>query len=400
LFIALRLIGLRLFIKYLYVIDQIMSFIHLTARRFQFLTADSVYVSNLAEQFNRILGKDYLLVVGNKSVEQFSGINVLNLNLKVLGRSVWLYFWPPYVYCFFWLPYFLIFKRKLTQEDTVFSSDNNLLSLLIFWKKILRLKFKICSDWHMLFNNWKDNYVAKNSDYLIATSIKLKKLLLGQKGVKEENILTVYGGVNLDEFKPRDQVKLKQELGLPLAAKLIGYIGLFKTMGMEKGIKTMIESLNFLDDQVRMVFVGGKEEEILGYQTLAKNLKLSEKCVFVGRQPYEKMALYEQAMDVLVIPYPDLPHFRLYGFPMKVYEYMAAKKPIVYSKLDLTEEVLTDSGFTFKPDNPDDLAKTLNYVLAEGNRLEVEKKISLAFSKVFDYTWAKKAERIINFLKK
>ena len=71
----------------------------------------------------------------------------------------------------------------------------------------------------------------------------------------------------------------------------------------------------------------------------------------------KKWFFYEQASDALVIPYPDKPHFRLYGFPMKVYEYMASQRPIIYSKLELVEEVLSDCGYGFTPDDPIDLAE-------------------------------------------
>jgi glycosyltransferase involved in cell wall biosynthesis len=98
-----------------------------------------------------------------------------------------------------------------------------------------------------------------------------------------------------------------------------------------------------------------------------------------------------------VIPYPDQPHFRNYGFPMKVYEYMAAKRPIIYSQLELTEEILSDCGFTFTPDDPEDLAKTIKYVFE--NKAEAQKKVELANNKLKDLTWDKKAEKIINIIK-
>ena len=87
------------------------------------------------------------------------------------------------------------------------------------------------------------------------------------------------------------------------------------------------------------------------------------------------MALYEQASDVLVIPYPDKPHFRLYGFPMKVYEYMASQRPIVYSKLELAEEVLPDCGYGFVPDDPNDLVEKIKRPLAR--KMLIKKKKSL-----------------------
>ena len=44
---------------------------------------------------------------------------------------------------------------------------------------------------------------------------------------------------------------------------------------------------------------------------------------------------------------------------MKVYEYMASQRPIVYSKLELAEEVLSDCGYGFAPDDPKDLAEKI-----------------------------------------
>lgn len=371
-----------------------MKLFQITTKKFQALSADNVYILNLAGQFNDLLKSDYSIVVANKDAEQLKDASVINLRLK-RRRIVFLNFWTPYFFYFFWLPFF-IFKMRERSAVVFFSNESLLLSHLIILRKIFKFKYKICSDWHMLYNNWRDKYIAINSDFLITTSIKLKNLLADKTKVNPEKVFVAYGGVNLDAYKNIGKDEARKRLNLPNDRVLIGYVGLFKTMGMEKGINTMIESLKNLSDNAIMVFIGGKDKEILEYKKRAEEMGVLKRCVFEGRKNFHDVVLYEQAMDALVIPYPDKPHFRLYGFPMKVYEYMASQRPIVYSKLELAEELLSDCGYGFTPDNPKDLAEKIKEAV---NAKDADEKVKIAYEKANNYTWQKKAENIITFIK-
>lgn len=370
-----------------------MRLIHLTARRFQYLTADSVYVSNLAVEFSKFLADDYLLIAGDKSPEQFTGINLINSRLSALGTG-FLYFWLPYVYYFFWLPYFILTRKIKSSETVFFSSDANLLLILIFWKKFFRLKFKICSDWHMLYNNFKDSFIPRNSDCLVTTSEKLKKIIVGRSGINSGKIQVVYGGVDILSYQTA--LKSRLELGLPEDKKLVGYIGLFKTMGMEKGIKTMVGALKCLPTDIAMVFVGAKPGQSEEYKKYAEEKGVLDRCIFIDMRPAKIMPSYEKAMDILAIPYPDQPHFRNWGFPMKVYEYMASERPIIYSKLDLVEEVIGDCAVGFEADNEKDLADKILEVI--GNNERAARMAESAYDKLSNFTWGKKGKNIIDFL--
>jgi len=371
-----------------------MKLVHITTKKLQALSADNFYILNLAEQFNNLLKSDYSIIVANKHSEQLKGVDVINLRLSK-WKIVFLNFWLPYFFYFFWLPYF-IFKKRLSFGVIFFSNDPYLLAHLIRLRKIFRFKYKICSDWHMLYNNWRDKYIAVNSDFLITTSAKLKNLLINKTGVKSENVLVAYGGVDLDNYEKISKDEARKKLGLPIGGEMIGYVGLFKTMGMEKGINTMILALKSLSKNEIMIFIGGKKDEIAEYQKMAKNEGLLERCIFEERKAFQEVNLYEQAVDVLVIPYPDRPHFRLYGFPMKVYEYMASQRPIVYSKLELAEEVLSDCGYGFTPDDQKDLAEKIKQAI---DAKDSDEKTKIAYEKVRNYTWQKKAKKIIEFLK-
>lgn len=361
-----------------------MKFIYLTSKKYPGKTADHNFVKNMAKSFFSKLGSDFLFVVA-KDEERIKEAGVLDLDLNIRrGRSL---------FYFFWVPFFVFKNRK--ERMIFFSNDSNLLLILIFWKRVGRLSYLICSDWHQMFLNWKDKKIARGSDYLITTSEKLKKIIREITGVFGENILTARGGVDLDKFteisRQFSKDEIRKELNLPLNKKIVGYVGGFRTMGMEKGIKIMIEATKFLADDYLMMFVGGKEKEIKEYEEVAEKEGVLKRCIFLSWQKEENLIKFEQAADVLAIPYPNEEHFRNWGFPMKVYEYMASGRPIIYSDLDIIKEVLGDCAVSFKAGDGRDLAEKI--LKAEGE------EIKRAREKAKDYTWNKRAEKILEFLR-
>jgi glycosyltransferase involved in cell wall biosynthesis len=369
-----------------------MKLIYLTAKKYPASTADHIFVREMSKAFSKILGGDFMLVLAGGTAEELSGINKMDLGLEI-QRGLSLYY-------FLWLPFF-IRKKELNDPKTVFfSNDANLLAILIFWKKALGFRCRIASDWHMLFEDWHDAYVAKNSDALVCTTGHLKDLISKRiDGIDPASILVAHGGVDPDIFKATDghRTALKKRLGLPEGAFLVGYVGFYRTMGMSKGLATMINALSLMKkDDIKMVFVGGKPEEIEEYLLLAKEKGVSESCIFIPVVASPEVISYEQAMDVLIIPYPDRPHFREYGFPMKAYEYMASGNPIIYSDLPIIAEVLGDCATAFKADSSKDLAEKI--IQAKNDFAHGEDLARKARAKAGDCTWEKRAEKIIDFV--
>jgi glycosyltransferase involved in cell wall biosynthesis len=361
--------------------------VYITSKYYPADTADKIYSRELARSFSKNLKDDFLFIIGNDFSEELEGINRVNLGLKIKRFKSPLYF--------FWTLYFIFSLRG--KNPIFFSNDSYLLLILIFWRRVFGFDYKICSDWHMLSNDWRDAFIAKNSDWLVATSQKLKKIILNRSNIDESNVLVAYGGVDLEKYASIDKSRAREILNLPADKKLIAYIGFFKTMGMEKGLKTMIEALLAMNQGRMMLFVGGTDKEIEEYKNFAKPLGVLERCIFIGRKSFDNLILYQQAADILVIPYPDKPHFRDYGFPMKVYEYMASGRPIIYSKLELIEEVIGDCAFSFIPDDARDFVRVTEYVIS--NPKEGEGRAHSASMKVREYTWDKKAEKIANFIR-
>jgi len=368
-----------------------MKLINLTFKRFPADTADAIYVRELSRAFSNILGGNFLLIVGKDRSDELSDIPHHNLRLQRFNR-----FRPPYY--FFWIPFFVISKRNWGKNVFFFSNDYFLLTALIIWKKIFWFKYRVCADWHMFSGDWKDEFIAKYADFHVTTTGHLRNQLIEKLKISTKKIKTVYGGVSPKYFEQnKDKQSIRSNLNLSENDILIGYVGFFKSIGFEKGLKTMIESLNNISTKnVKMAFVGGKEEEIDFYKNYAEELGVIDRCVFIGRVDPSLVLDYQKAMDILIIPYPDEPHFRDFGFPMKTYEYMASGVPIIYSGLPIIAEVLEEYGFAFNPGDPRSLAEVIEWIAT--NQKEAEYRALKAMEKSKMLTWNDKAQEIINFI--
>ncbi|MDE2001611.1 MAG: glycosyltransferase [Patescibacteria group bacterium] len=368
-----------------------MQFIYLTSKKYPSGTADHFFVREMANAFGRVLKKDFLFVVGNNATDFFKSVNVLNLGLKK-GRGRTLYY-------FFWLPYF-IFRQGLAAKPVVFfSNDPNLLVDLILIRTLFRFKYRICSEWHTVYGDWRDGFIVRHSDFWVATSYMLRDAIVKKAGraVDARNALVVYGGVNTQEYGRSSVSELRERLHLPKDKVLVAYVGLFKTLGVKKSIDAMINALAYLPENVMMVFVGGKKDEIAEYRGQISDPALLDRCIFIEKQPHEMVPLYQAAVDILVIPNPDKPPFNNYCIPMKIYEYLASGKPIVYSKLALLDEALSDCGFGFAPDDSRDLAARVSSIM-RGESEEVTRKKAIASEKASRYSWDERAKAIVHFL--
>tara|TARA_B100000749_G_scaffold222723_1_gene177878 strand:- start:50 stop:454 length:405 start_codon:yes stop_codon:yes gene_type:complete len=98
--------------------------------------------------------------------------------------------------------------------------------------------------------------------------------------------------------------------------------------------------------------------------------------------------------DVLVLPNVGSGSTVNYTSPLKLFEYMAAGKPIVASNLPSIREVLRDgeNAVLVEPGNPTALTSGLRRVLED--RKLAERIASRAFDEVTEYSWDCRAARV------
>lgn len=236
---------------------------------------------------------------------------------------------------------------------------------------------------------------------IITISHGLKKEFV-KIGFNSENILVASDGV--DEIKIREQAtnptskkEAREQLGLRFDSKIIVYTG---SLYEWKGIYTLADAAKILKREALAIVVGGNNnsdqrnfENYLKQKNI-KNLKITG---FI--QDGKMRDLYRLAADAVILPNSSKEKIsEVYTSPLKLFSYMALRRPIVASDLPSIREVLNESNAVLvRPDDPEELAAGVMRVLADP---ELARRLSdNAFADVRNYTWQKRAQNILEFIR-
>jgi glycosyltransferase involved in cell wall biosynthesis len=226
-------------------------------------------------------------------------------------------------------------------------------------------------------------------------------------GVPPGKLLVAHDGYRATRFAiDGDRAHWRRELGWSPEAFIVGYAGRFigGREGVDKGIGTLTDAAIQLaqsapDRPVRLALVGGPESVLNSVRRQVAEAGLPNEFLLApGMVPVEAVPGYLQAFDVCVIPSPWTDFYAYYTSPLKLFEYMAAGKPIVATNLPSTAEILIDgqNGLLVPPSDPGALAGALHHLLddlALGARLGTQ-----ATHDATAYTWEARAKRILAFM--
>lgn len=195
--------------------------------------------------------------------------------------------------------------------------------------------------------------VLTNADTLIAVSPGVKTWL---ESFPESggSVHVVANGVDPARYPARNTARNNPAV--------IGFVGSLKPW---HGVHTLVEAFHLLHQRgrtVRLSIVGDGPE----YPQLRAQLTqygLLSFCHFSGAVDHASVPTLLATMDIAVAPYPQLAGF--YFSPLKIYEYMAARLPVITTRVGHLPEVVVEgkTGLLVMPDDALALCIAIEHLL-------------------------------------
>lgn len=213
----------------------------------------------------------------------------------------------------------------------------------------------------------------------------LKKIYTGMFDVSKG--LVLHDGVNLERFNIKERVNLQGKIK-------IGYVGSLKTLGDSKGVEIILEVSKHIKDATFYIIGAKTDEEVKEIERKKK----TDNVIVLKRIPYADVPKYLKSFDILLLPLPKSRFNSYYTSPLKLFEYMAAKKCIIASDLPSIGSVVSEKEVLFfKPGNVKDLIEKIKYAIK--HKKECEKKAENAYKLVKEkYSWDERARGILNLV--
>ena len=250
-----------------------------------------------------------------------------------------------------------IIKKKplvLDIDDYELGFGKDFYDLLPWYKKL--------NDFRLSVKSWNSYYykLILNRFIFLANSITVSGELLQRK----------YGGTiiwhvrDIGKFDPNnfDQNKLRR-IYLPKQYRNTFIIGFIGTPRPHKGLDDLLEALRILKGKHILLFIMGMrdDEYAVSFKLKVESTGLNHMVHLVPAQPFENLPEILSFIDLVVIPQRRKP--ASFGqIPAKIFDAMAMGKAIVATEVFEIPEILNDCGFIVKPEDPEQLARTIQYV--------------------------------------
>lgn len=211
--------------------------------------------------------------------------------------------------------------------------------------------------------------IVRGVDRIIAQCPAERAELVDDYDAAPERVVIIPSAVNVAQFQPSPRDEARRRIGLDHGGRLVVYVG---RLLPRKDIRNIVRALAQLAEpelaDVRLMVVGGETHEPdpaatpeLGeLQSLAAELGVAERVIFLGKRQPSELRHYYAAGDVVV----TTPWYEPFG--LTPLEAMACGRPVIGSAVGGITFTIKDgvTGALVPPRDPAALAGALRTVLA------------------------------------
>lgn len=208
--------------------------------------------------------------------------------------------------------------------------------------------------WILAFGKIVEKFLARKSAAVICITQEVKEWMIKHYSLKPDNIFVISNAADPGRFDAEYRMEMRTPYQLDLKQFIVTFVG---SLTWWQGVSFFIEAIPELEKKIPdlKVLIIGDGGEYPHLAVLTKQLHLESRVYFAGKVSSHEAARYMQISDVLI-----LPKVPITCSPLKLYEYMAAGRPVVASDLPGFEIVQESGcGILVPPKNPAAIAEAV-----------------------------------------
>lgn len=239
------------------------------------------------------------------------------------------------------------------------------------------------------------NAMCKNLFYknTVVISDSLKKIVLETQNIRLDKLLVAHDGSDeVTNFDTKIQL-----LGSKYNLK-VGYVG---SLYQGKGVEVIASIFDKVSDNIEFHIIGGLEKDI----SLWKKKINSKNVFFYGFISQKDISMYINSLDICLLPNQKvvltygannkMTNISEFTSPLKMFEYMAHKKPIICSNLPVLKEVLNDdNALLVDCDNIGEWINAIEKLKDYNIRIKLAERAYEDFRQ--KYSWKNRVKDILN----
>jgi glycosyltransferase involved in cell wall biosynthesis len=219
----------------------------------------------------------------------------------------------------------------------------------------------------------------RNADYVLSINEGLREYTI-MMGADEGKTSVIRAGVDLERFQKADGRHIRQKHGIKDDDTVLFFMGWLYDFS---GLREVAQELARSEGKIKLLVVGkGDLWETL--QSIKKENGMDERIITIPWVPYEEVPDYLAAADICILPAYKI-EIMMNIVPIKMYEYLAAGKPVIATELPgIMKEFGNSSGVVYISKPEDALDKVDDF--SSKSELHSEGRKALRFVESLDWT--------------
>lgn len=187
----------------------------------------------------------------------------------------------------------------------------------------------------------------KKANKILTINEQLRKYII-QMGANRKKITIIRAGVDLEQYNHNlDGSEIRSQYSIEKDDAVLFYMGWIYHFSGLKEVAKELSKISETYPHIKLLIVGDGDA-FADLQKIKREYQMNNQLILTGRQPYEKIPEFISAADICLLPADPTEKTMQNNVPIKMYEYMVMRKPVITTRLPgIMEEFGEDHGVIY-----------------------------------------------------